>query len=88
MGGEKPVLAKLSTNRFNLDQWKCYLEICATYHTFFFREFLDRVYLGKTAMNGSCNAGTVTTNTRVWYSKFKVWLNERGYCQPIVHPHS
>ena len=52
MGGEKPVLAKLSTNRFNLDQWKCYLEICATYHTFFFREFLDRVYLGKTAMNG------------------------------------
>ena len=47
MGSEKPVLAELHTYRFNLDNWKCYLDICATYHTFFVREFLDRVSFGK-----------------------------------------
>ena len=76
MGGKKTVLAELPTNGFTFDKWKCYFDSCATYHTFFVRDFLDRVYLGKTAMNGSCNAGTVTTNTRGWYGEFKVWLNE------------
>ena len=37
MGGKKPVLAELHTYRFTLDNWKCYLDICATYHTFFVR---------------------------------------------------
>ena len=78
MGGKKPVLSELHTERFNLDNWKCYLDICATYHTFFVMEFLDRVYSGKKATNGSCNTGTVTTNTRGWYNEFKVWLNKRG----------
>ena len=64
MGGEKPVLSELSTDRFTLDKWKCYLDSCVTYHTFFVRDFLDRVYSGNTAMNGSCNASTVTTNTK------------------------
>ena len=44
MGGKNPVLAKLPTDRFTLDKWKCYLDTCGTYHTFFVREFLDRVY--------------------------------------------
>ena len=78
MGGEKPVLYELPTDRFTLDNWKCCLDSCATYHTFFVTEFLDMVYSGKTEMNGSCNAGTVTTNTRGWYSEFNVCLNERG----------
>ena len=78
MGGEKPILAKLSTDRFTLDEWKCYLDICATYHTFFVREFLDRVHSGKISMNSICNARTVITNTKGWYGKFKVWMNERG----------
>ena len=43
MGSEKPILAELHTDRFTLDNWKCYLDICATYHTFFAMEFLDRV---------------------------------------------
>ena len=67
MGGEKPALAKLPTTSLTSDNWKCYLDICATYHNFFVRELIDRVYSGKTAMNGSCNAGTLTTNTRGWY---------------------
>ena len=78
MGGKKPVLAELPKDRFTLDNWNCYLDRCATYHTFSVREFLDKVYSGKTSMNGSCNTRTVTTNTRGWYGEFKVWLNERG----------
>ena len=37
MGIEKPVLAELHTGIFTMDNWKCYLESCATYHTFFVR---------------------------------------------------
>ena len=37
MGGVKPVLDKLHTDRFTLDNWKCYLDSCATYHAFFVR---------------------------------------------------
>ena len=78
MVSKKPVLAELHTHRFNLDNCKCYLGRCVTYHSFFVREFLDIVSSVNTAMNSRCNAGTVTTNTRVWYGEFKVWINERG----------
>ena len=60
---ENPILIKLPTDRFTLDWWKCYLDSCATYHTFFIEEFLADVNKGDTTMNGSCNAGTVSTNT-------------------------
>ena len=86
IGNEKPVLAKLHTDRFPLDNWKCYLDSCITYHTFFFMDFLDRVYSDKTAMNGTCNVDTVTTNIRGWYGKFKVWLNERGVANQFSIP--
>ena len=78
MGSEDPVLAELHTYRSTLENWKCYLDSCTTYHNFFFREFLYRVSLVKTDMNGRCNASTVTTNTKGLYGEFKVWLNERG----------
>ena len=42
--------------------------------------------MGKTAINGSCNAGIVTTNTRGWYGEFKVWLNERGIANLLSIP--
>ena len=29
-------------------------------------------------MEGSCNAGTVLTNTNGWYGDFEVWLNKKG----------
>ena len=86
MGSEKPVLADLHTDRFNLDNWKFYLDSFAKYHTFFVWEFLDRVYLGNTAMNGGFNEGTVNTNTRGWYGKLKVWLNERGIANLLSIP--
>ena len=86
MGGKNPVLAEQPADRFTSDNWKCYLDSCTTYHTFFVTEFLDMVYSGKTEINGSCNAGTVTTNTRSWYSELKVWLNERGIANLLSIP--
>ena len=78
MGSKNPVLAKLHTGGFNLDNRKFYPNSYATYHNFFVKEFLDRVSLGKTVRNASCNAGTVTTNIRGCCGEFKVWLSERG----------
>ena len=86
MGSKKPVLSELPTDRFTLDKWKCYFDNWATYHTFFVVEFLDRVYSGETAINGSCNAGKVAINARGWYGKFKVWLNKRGISNLVYIP--
>ena len=60
-GSEKPVIAKIAGlrfaeipgNRFTLDWWKVYLDSCATYYTFFIKQFLRGIYISKTVMNGS-----------------------------------
>ena len=85
-GGENPILIELPTDRFTLDWWKCYLDSCATYHTFFIEEFLADVHKGETTMNGSCNAGTVSTNTKGWYGGFQVWLNQKGIANLLSIP--
>ena len=41
-------------------------------------EFLRDIKEGKSTMEGSCNAGTVSTNTKGWYGDFEVWLNKKG----------
>ena len=64
-----------SRYRVTLDPWKLYLESCATYQTFFVKEFLDRVHNGKSTMSGSCNAGTTSINIQGWYGEFKVSLS-------------
>ena len=70
-GEENPILIKIPNDRFTLDWWKCYLDSCATYHTFFIDEFLANVHKGETTMNVSCNSGTVSTNTKGWYVIFR-----------------
>ena len=37
-------------------------------------------------MNGSYNAGTVSTNTKGWYGDFQVWLNKKGIANLISIP--
>ena len=85
-GGENPILIELPTDRFTLDWWKCYLDSCATYHTFFIEEFLADVHKGDTTMNGSCNAGTVSTSNKGWYGDFQVWLNKKGILNLLSIP--
>ena len=69
-----------------LDPWKLYLDSCATYQTFFVKEFLDMVHKGKSTMSGSCNVGTTSTNIQGWYGEFKVWLNEMGIANLLLIP--
>ena len=85
-GSEKPVLAELPGLRFTLDWWKVYLDSCATYHTFFVKECLRGIYMSKTIMNGSCNAGTVSTRKKGWFGEFEVWYNKNGMANLLSTP--
>ena len=73
-------------SKYALDWWKCYLDSCATYHTFFVKEFLSNVRKGNVTMTGSCNAGTTESNVTGWFGKFKVWLNEMGIANLLSIP--
>ena len=39
--------------RLTLDWWKLYLDSCASYHTFFVKEFLMNISEGTVVMNGN-----------------------------------
>ena len=62
----KDVTKKPEENRYTLDRWKLYLGSCATYHSFFAKEFLRNTKEGDTTLTGRCNAGTTVTNARGW----------------------
>ena len=72
--------------RYTLDWWKCYLDSCASYHTFFVKEFLRDISEGSSTMSGSCNAGTVLLQKKGWYKNFQVWLNEKGIVNLLSIP--
>ena len=72
--------------RLNLDWWKLYLDRCASYHTFFVKEFLMNIYEGAGAMNGNCNTGTKIITKRGYYGRLRVWLNENGIANLIYIP--
>lgn len=40
-------------NRYTLDMWKCYLDSCASYHTFLVKEFLRNIGEENYNMNGN-----------------------------------
>ena len=63
---------KVKNGRYTLDWWKCYLDSCASYHTFFVKEFLRDAHEGSSTMNGSCNAGEVLLKQKNWYKNFQV----------------
>ena len=56
--------------RYTLDWWKCYLDSCASYHTFFVRGFLKNMGEDSSTMTGNCNAGTVLLKEKGWYKNF------------------
>ena len=63
---------KNGDNRVTLDWWKCYLDSCASYHTFFIKQFLTNITQGGATMTGNCNAGTTTANKQGSYGDFRV----------------
>ena len=74
--------------RLTLEWWKCYLDSCASYHTFFLKEFLKlkNIQESEATMTGRCNTVTTRTNKRGSYEDFKVWLNEKGITNLISIP--
>ena len=44
------------------------------------------MHKGETTMNGSYNAGTVSTNTNGWFGDFQVWLNKKGIANLLSIP--
>ena len=69
-----------------LNWWKLYLDRCASYHTFFVKEFLMNIHKGAGAMNGNCNSGTTRITKRGYYGRLRVWLNENGIANLISIP--
>ena len=69
---------KSENNRYTLGRWKLYLHSCATYHSFFAKEFLQNIKEGNTTLTSSCNAGTTVTNTRGWWGEIEACLNKQG----------
>ena len=58
--------------QLTLQWWKIYLDSCATYHTFFVKEFLKNVVENKGTMNGNCNAGETKITKRGYFGKLGV----------------
>ena len=44
------------------------------------------MHKGEITMNGGCNAGTVSTNTKGWYGDFQVWLKQKGIANLLSIP--
>ena len=82
----KTTIVKPEDDRYTLDRWKLYLDICATYHYFFTKEFLLYTKKGDTTLTCSCNAGTTVINTRGWWREFQVWLNKHGIANLLSIP--
>ena len=49
-------------------------------------EFLRDISDGKSTLEGGCNAGTVSTNTKGWYGDFEVWLNKKEIANLLLIP--
>jgi hypothetical protein len=56
------------------------------YHSLVIKEFLSDVHKDKSTMNGSFNAGTVSTSTKGWYGNVEVWLNKKGITNLLSIP--
>ena len=69
-----------------LCRWKCYLDSCALYHTFFLEEFQTDFKESDATMTGRCNAGTTITKIKETYGDLQVWINKKGIAKLISIP--
>ena len=74
------------SGRITLEWWKHYLDSCASYHTFFVKEFLKSIEEGGGTMTGNCNAGTTRITKKGSYGDLQVWLNKQGVANLISIP--
>ena len=69
-----------------LEWWKCHLDSCALYHTFFGECFFTGVTAGSKTMHGRCNTGVIKTAARGWFGSVRVCPNEDGIANLISIP--
>ena len=68
----------LENGRITLDEWKLYLDSCATYHSAFVAWMLENVQIVNAVLCENCNAGVTETNRKGYCGLFEFWLNEHG----------
>ena len=69
-----------------LDNWKLYLDTCATYHSAFVDWMLSNVHQVNTILRGNCNAGVTSTNVKGTYGLWEFWLNKKGIVNLLSVP--
>ena len=85
--GESSVAGQdLEHGRVMLDEWKLYLDSCATYHSAFVAWMLENVHIVNAVLRGNCNAGVTKTNRKGYRSLFEFWLNECGSLNLLFIP--
>ena len=72
--------------QLTLQWWKVYLDSCATYHTFFIKEFLKNIEENMGTMHGNYNAGETKITKRGYFGQRRVWLNESGITNLLTIP--
>ena len=75
-----------SGRSLKLDDWKLYLDSCATYHSCFADWCLDNVHEVEVYLKGHCNAGVTTCKEQGYYGVFKMWLNRSGIANLLSIP--
>ena len=73
-------------NKRTLCWWKCYLDSCALYYTFFSEEFLTNVEESDATTTRRCNSVTTVIKMKGIYDDFQVWLNKKGITNLISIP--
>ena len=76
----------LIADRVTCDRKKLYLDTCATNHTMFAIESLERIHNVGMRLRQHCNAGATTTGKMGYWRGIKFWVNETGIANLLSVP--
>ena len=65
---------------------KLFLDSCATNHTMFATEHLERCHTVKVVLRQNCNAGSKLTNKMGYWGDYRFWINEDGIANLLSIP--
>lgn len=77
---------KTKKSQYTLDWWKCHLDSCTSYHTYFVKEFLGNIGKDPSTMSANFNACTVLLKQKGRDKNFQVWLNKQGIVNLLSIP--
>eukprot|EP00804_Cyclotella_cryptica_P009344 CCRYP_009005-RD/>CCRYP_009005-RD protein AED:0.36 eAED:0.36 QI:20/0.12/0.11/1/0/0/9/0/1019 len=74
------------SDRMTCDRTKLYLDTCATNHTMFATERLEKIHKVGVKLRQHCNAGATTTGRMGYWKGIKFWVNESGIANLLSVP--